>query len=354
MKAALPPVRILVLTLTGRCNFACRYCYASGQEESDLSREDALAALREAGRSGERFILQFSGGEPLLMFPLIREVVREVEKEGYAAQMQIQTNGSLLTRSIARWLYDHHVGIGLSLDGKPSVNDRQRLSRDGSSAAAGAVRGFEALRAEGIAAGLTCVVTSENADRLDSVVDMAYFLGNVHQIGFDILREQGRGTGMEAPGGEAMKAALLKVRRRMRLLEGMTGRKVALTQAARPEEIARTGCYDFPQCYAMRGEALYVDVHGRFYACSSLMGNPAFQIGDARRGRDPEQVHEAARRIHEAMEACRRCPWFTRCGGGCFSRWYRKDQTVQKTDSECVMKQYFISSMPPSGGSRGE
>lgn len=342
MKRGLPPVKILVLTLTGRCNFACRYCYASGQDESDLSEDDALAALHMAGEGGERFILQFSGGEPLLMFPLIRKIVKETEKAGYPAQMQIQTNGALLTRPIARWLYDHNVGIGLSLDGKPAVNDRQRISRDGESAAAAAARGFTALRDEGIACGLTCVVTSENIRRLSSIADMAYFFGNVRQIGFDILREQGRGMAMKAPGPAEMEKALSQVEQRLALFEGLTGQKVALTQAARPMEIARSGCHDFPQCYAMRGEAVYVDVHGGLYACSSLMGNPDFCIGSAQLGRDPEAVQKAAERIQNAMAECRSCPYFARCGGGCFSRWYRKDHNVRKSGAECAMKQYFI------------
>lgn len=342
MKQDLPPVKILVLTLTGRCNFACRYCYASGQDESDLSEEDALAALHMAGESRERFILQFSGGEPLLMFPLIRTIVKETEKAGYPAQMQIQTNGALLTRPIARWLYDHNVGIGLSLDGKPAVNDRQRISRDGKSAAAAAARGFTALREEGIACGLTCVVTSENVARLSSIADMAYFFGNVHQIGFDILREQGRGMAMKAPSPEDMKTALAGVEERLRLFETLTGRKVGLTQAERPRAITQSGSYEFPQCYAMRGEAVYVDVHGGLYACSSLMGNPYFRIGTARGGRDPEAVRAAAAHIETAMKECRCCPYFRRCGGGCFSRWYRKDHSVKKSGAECAMKEYFI------------
>ena len=63
---SIPPIRMLVLTLTGRCNFSCRYCYASDVDAVDMNEETAVEAVMMAGASGERFLLQFSGGEPLL------------------------------------------------------------------------------------------------------------------------------------------------------------------------------------------------------------------------------------------------------------------------------------------------
>ena len=117
MTTDLSPIRMLVLTLTGRCNFACRYCYAADADQVDMKEETAIAALHLAGRGGNRFLLQFSGGEPLLRFPLIRKLVEIAERNHYDAQMQIQTNGSLLTKDIGTWLYRHGVGIGISCDG---------------------------------------------------------------------------------------------------------------------------------------------------------------------------------------------------------------------------------------------
>ena len=114
MNKDLPPIRMLVLTLTGRCNFKCQYCYASEQEQIDMDKETALSAVKMAGESGERFLLQFSGGEPLLQFPLIREIVNLVEDYQMNVQLQIQTNGALLTKDIGKWLFDHKVGIVIS------------------------------------------------------------------------------------------------------------------------------------------------------------------------------------------------------------------------------------------------
>ena len=86
-------IKMLVLSLTGKCNFACRYCYAAEHERICMQKETALAALKMAPRD-ESFILQFSGGEPLLNFKVLRAVVEQVEEEQLPAIMQIQTNAS--------------------------------------------------------------------------------------------------------------------------------------------------------------------------------------------------------------------------------------------------------------------
>lgn len=338
----MPPIRMLVLTLTGRCNFACHYCYAAAQDAVDMTEETALAAVRLAGAGQTRFLLQFSGGEPLLMFPLIRKVVALVEKKHMDAQLQIQTNGSLLTREIGRWLYDHHVGIGISCDGRPAVNDRTRRTKDGSSASSWVAKAVENLTAEGIGAGITCVVTSDMADQLEGIADMAHVFPNIRQVGFDILREQGRGTALSAPDWKDMEKALEKTAQRMDMLERITGRKVLFTQEMRVGMLQRTGNYEFPQCYAMNGEAAFVDVHGNIYACSSLMGGERYRLGTVHTGRDPEKVKQVGSFIKSAMSECRSCEYFPLCGGGCFSRWLDKDGRVRKSDAECAMKQFFI------------
>lgn len=173
-----------------------------------MTEETAIAAVALAHVSKNQFLLQFSGGEPLLQFPLIRKVVDFVEKNHVNAQMQIQTNGALLTKDIGKWLFDHNVGIGISCDGRPELMNRLRVSKDGDRSSQKVIQAFQNLGEVNIEAGITCVVTDDTVEQLDGIADMAYFYGNVHQIGFDILREQGRGKGLHAPTAEQMEKAL--------------------------------------------------------------------------------------------------------------------------------------------------
>lgn len=337
----LPPIRMLALTLTGQCNFRCRYCYAAGQEEHFMSLQTAVSAVRMAEEGGAFFVLQFTGGEPLLNFPVIRGAVRYCEEKQLPVRFQIQTNGSLLTRDTVRWLYRHGVAVGVSLDGRPSVNDRLRWSADGSSAAAAAGRGISLLGSEGIGTGVTCVVTDDNAASLEGIADMAYFYGNVRQVGFDILRHQGRGVRLRAPSGRAMEEALERTWIRARLMASAGGRRFRFAQMDRVRLLAEGKMHEFSHCYAMKGEAAFVDPSGGIYACSSLMGDPLFCLGHVSSGRDPDRTEKAGHLIAEAMEACRRCADFHLCGGGCFSRWYSAGR-AERSEAECALKRFFI------------
>ena len=333
-------VKMLVLSLTGKCNFNCRYCYASEHERICMSREIALAALKLAPRD-ERFVLQFSGGEPLLNFKTLQAVVEQVERDNLPAVMQIQTNGSLLTDEMALFLYKHRVAIGVSLDGRPNVNDKLRLKKNGHGATGATLKGIEILRRNNIACGITCVVTAENVHELSGIVDFAYFLGNIRKIGFDILRGQGRGQNLKPPTAKDMEAAMQLVYARRDTLTRLTGVYIEIAQQERVKTLCQGNCHAFGHCYAMNGEAAFVTANGNIYACSSLIGNQDFYLGNVINGLEQELVDKTKLFISESMDFCRHCPDFKLCGGGCFARWYGMEN---KDDygAECAMKRVSI------------
>ena len=92
----IPKIKMLVLSLTGLCNFDCKYCYAAEHDGSMLKVDDAIKAVNLAAGSGEKFVIQFSGGEPLLNFECLKAAVKYVQDNNLPAVLQIQTNGSLM------------------------------------------------------------------------------------------------------------------------------------------------------------------------------------------------------------------------------------------------------------------
>ena len=171
---AYPVIRNLILSLTGTCNYACAYCYAAYHPEERMPVDTALKATDMAGKNGQPFILQFTGGEPLLVFSVIQAVTEHVEAKGYPAIIQLQTNASLMTDGIAEYLKHHKIAVGVSLDGRPPVNDSLRKMKNGNSASEATIRGIRLLAAQKIPIGLTCVVTDANVKALPGIVQMAY------------------------------------------------------------------------------------------------------------------------------------------------------------------------------------
>lgn len=336
------PIRMLALSLTGRCDFACAYCYAARQAPQDMDARTARRAIDLAAQSGAPFILQFSGGEPLLAFETLREAALYARESGAPARMQVQTNASLLTEERAAFLLQNGVGIGVSLDGRPTVNDLLRRTADGSGATAAILAGAARLAAAGGAAGLTCVVTRENVEALDGVVELAYYLGNIRRVGFDLLRGQGRGAALAAPDADAVRRGVQAALCAAARLEKLTGRRLLFSQRERAAALRAGAGGCFGHCYAMNGEAAFVDAAGGIYACASLIGDEAFYLGDVWRGIDAARQEAVMARIAESMAFCRACPDFAACGGGCYARWLGSGAAGPYAP-ECALKRCFIA-----------
>ena len=135
-------VKALCLNVAHACNLACRYCFA-GAGEYHGSRELMSAEVGRAAldflvaNSGSRRNLEvdFFGGEPLLNWEVIKEIVgygRQLEeKHDKHFRFTLTTNGTLLTDEILEFVNKEMDNIVLSIDGRKEVNDRMRPWSDG-------------------------------------------------------------------------------------------------------------------------------------------------------------------------------------------------------------------------------
>ena len=335
-------IRMLILGLTGQCNFACVYCYAHEQPPAHMSFATARQAIDMAAAGGQRFVLQLSGGEPLLAFELITEIVAYVEQQKLPAILQIQTNASLIDRRIAIFLRDHKVGVGISLDGRPAQNDALRQMPDGSGTALQILTGAATLASAGVTTGITCVVADSNVCQLSGIVEMAYYMGNVGKIGFDLLRAQGRGTAVKAADATDLKLALQQVLSTADQLAKTTGKTLIFSHRDRVETLSCQCSGGFAHCHAMNGEAAFVNSQGEIFACASLSGISEFRLGHVDSGIDCGKIREIGERIRGSMEFCPACASFSLCGGGCFARWYGAGCATAAYPPECTLKQAFI------------
>ena len=130
-------VKALCLHVAHDCNLKCNYCFASQGnfkgERMKMSLETGKKALEFlAKNSGNRKNLEvdFFGGEPLMNFELVKELVkygRELDKKyNKNFRFTITTNGVLLDDDKIEFINEHMENVVLSLDGRKEVNDRMR------------------------------------------------------------------------------------------------------------------------------------------------------------------------------------------------------------------------------------
>lgn len=100
----------VLIKLGNKCNHSCSYCHASKNAEFDFNRDifDFLKSI-EPGKVG------FGGGEPLLYFDKIQEIVEQLNNRSIF--YKFTSNGSLVTEDIVKFLNKHHFTVGISYDG---------------------------------------------------------------------------------------------------------------------------------------------------------------------------------------------------------------------------------------------
>ena len=121
-------LRHATLCLTHACNLRCRYCYAGEKSDRSMSKNTAMLALRFlAEHSEDRCLITFFGGEPLLCYDLLKEIVRHCRSEyGDRFRFRFTTNGILLDRQKIEFCRDHGIEISVSVDGTESQHDLNR------------------------------------------------------------------------------------------------------------------------------------------------------------------------------------------------------------------------------------
>jgi His-Xaa-Ser system radical SAM maturase HxsB len=127
-----PTLHIVVVTMN--CNLQCIYC----QVASGINKSGKMT-LRTANESVKRifespsdsFIIEFQGGEPLMNFPVIENIIEYAtdlaKKEKKRVEFSLISNFTdTVDEDKLRFLIAHNVSICFSLDGPKELHERNR------------------------------------------------------------------------------------------------------------------------------------------------------------------------------------------------------------------------------------
>lgn len=135
-------VKALCLHVAHTCNLNCAYCFASqgkyNGERDVMSLEvgkRALDFLVENSGSRHNLEVDFFGGEPLMNFDVVKELVayaRSIEKEhNKNFRFTLTTNGVLVDDDVIDFANKECSNVVLSLDGRKEIHDRYRVDYAG-------------------------------------------------------------------------------------------------------------------------------------------------------------------------------------------------------------------------------
>lgn len=140
------PLQSLVMNLTNQCNLSCQYCYEFGEDKvatpegkpkfMDLETAKASVDFLLAQSAGRKAVhITFFGGETLMNFPLLKQVVtyasEQAAAQGRAIDFSLTTNATLLTPAIIEFLSENRIGVTVSMDGPADLHDKLRVFANG-------------------------------------------------------------------------------------------------------------------------------------------------------------------------------------------------------------------------------
>ena len=342
-------IKALCLHVAHTCNLNCSYCFASqGKyhgERAVMSPEvgkRALDFLIEHSGKRRNLEVDFFGGEPLMNFAVVKELVayaRVREKEaGKNFRFTLTTNGMLIDDDVIDFCNREMSNVVLSLDGRKEVHDRFRVDYAGNGSWDRIVPKFQKLvqARGGKNYYMRGTFTHRNPDFLQDIRTMLD-LGFTELSMEPVVCAPGDPSALTEADREIVKQQYEELAKLMleREAEGrpFTFYHYMLDLAGGPCIYKRiSGC-------GSGTEYMAVTPWGDLYPCHQFVGEERFRLGDIWKGLDNLEVRGefAACNVYAKPE-CRDCWARLYCSGGCAANaWHATGSITGVYEAGCEL-----------------
>lgn len=332
-------VKALCLHVAHTCNLNCSYCFAAqGKyhgERALMSFETgkrALDFLVEHSGTRKNLEVDFFGGEPLMNFEVVKQLVayaRSIERQaGKNFRFTLTTNGVLLNDEVTEFANRECHNVVLSLDGRKEVHDRLRKTVNGQGSYDLIVPKFQDFVQKRGNRGyyVRGTYTKYNLDFTNDIFHMA-------DLGFTELSMEPVVSAPDDPYAlsEADLPTLYKqyellaeeMLRRRRAGKPFTFYHYMIDLSGGPCIYKRiSGC-------GSGTEYLAVTPWGDLYPCHQFVGDEKYRLGDIWSGVTNTEVQQEFKLCNAyARKECRDCWAKLYCSGGCAANAYHATGSV--------------------------
>lgn len=319
----------LYLLLGESCNLACIYCLNGPKtyRKDNRASMSAAVARRSVARCleelapGGTVAVAFFGGEPLLHWPLVKEVILYCEGELQPAhpdkyiEYHLTSNLTLRPTDLVEWVTRHDLTIVCGIDGPPEIHDRVRPYPAGGPSHARSAETIRRLAQAGARVTLRATITSANQDCLAEVAAHHTRLGAVSSLFVPVRpinSDQDFFPKEILPDPDKVIAAALELGR-----PGQPGKANLFPFNDFSAEI-HPGVRHVVACAAPYGKNYVVRANGDVYPCIYLVGQESYRLGNVAGALDYRPLDAMLETLHvDNREDCRECAWRYACGGGC-------------------------------------
>lgn len=339
------------------CSMHCSYCYyCSGENtESDLSKEDLdtiisflikNAKIRKlAGKNSTIRVTLTGGGEPTFNWKnftyFVDTLRQEVSEKGLDVEFFLVTNG-VLSEEKLDYLCEKIDEIQISYDGNSELQNANRKLVNGEKSAELVEKTMEELskRKKGF-----YVRSTVHPCDFNKIMDMTIgiFERYEYAISYHIEPVQYTGRGEAATRDTGVDNAVL-------IEEYVKTKEEVLKRF--PERCFRCSLFDYKDvcvsCSSITGETPVIDNQGRLFPCSDRLDPVTQSLGKIENGKIVFERESFYKEQYNKllMTECGNCPFFSLCGGGCFSTFKRDNEgeLLPEGKAKCeLVKEYWMN-----------
>lgn len=312
----------LTLMISQECNLRCKYCYGKDGEYSNKGKMDFSIAKRAINyfldqAPSDKLSICFFGGEPLLNFDLIKEVVaytREIEKKTEKKfTFSMTTNATLINDEIREFIKEINMSMTVSIDGAREMNDANRFYANKHGIYDDIRKNISDINTYMIA---RATLAPPNLDVLKSVTHL------VEEFGFISVAWAEADNLLSEEDYKMVKESTLslidKLERRINDGQYELVRKyhsfMNMLKKFDSDGIRSKGC-------GAGSNLMAVDIDGKIYPCHRFVGAETFIVGDVMDGKNGNTDFYSVIDLVN-FEKCQSCIAKSICGGGCINENY--------------------------------
>ena len=333
-------IKALCIHIAHTCNLNCSYCFASqGKYHGDRAimsfevGKRALDFLVENSGSRRNLEVDFFGGEPLMNFDVVKQLVayaRSIEKEhNKNFRFTLTTNGMLIDDDVIDFANREMSNVVLSLDGRKEIHDRYRVDYTGKGSWEKIVPKFQKLVESrgGKNYYMRGTFTHANPDFLNDIKQML-------DLGFTELSME---PVVCAPGDpseltqEDLPVVLDQYEKLAELMRERDKEGRPFTFYHYMIDLTGGPCiYKHISGCGSGTEYMAVTPWGDLYPCHQFVGEEKFKLGDIWQGvTNHETVEEFASCNVYARHECKDCWAKLYCSGGCAANAYHSTGSIK-------------------------
>lgn len=350
---------LLILDTTDKCNLNCKYCSVNASTNGNFMKLDtairAFEIFTSLSNCSDKITVEFSGGEPLLNFKLIKQSVPEFNKiaqnKGIQVSYSIQSNGILLDEEIIDFLKENNFSIGISLDGSREVNDSNRIFPDNTGSFDKVMKAIKKLKNKEVNFSILAVISdpSQYSNLLNFAVE-----NGIKSIRANYLTQIGRArkifkdtTNISQFPIEYAKAYLEMCKKLIN--EGVKIKEANLTYLLWNLLLWQPHmCFRIP-CGAGNNQ-LHVTATGDIYPCQDWRSIHDIKIANVQDSDIEEKimnhprVRELRQRNLDIIKECQNCNWKRFCGT-CPREIYTEKKQLSGDISLCKFYGYLFNEL---------